>query len=393
MTKQNTVCYLFNPTIIMNKLCLFAFLLFIIACQDDNYHFPPIENHKNLKIDSLDFEKIELDVKDYECSYYGYSYISGNQINFVDKYLCQLFTFSADGQILSRNLGSGKGPKEVACTQISAISKLSNGELLILGYSLDHYFFSENLERTDAFWLSNNENTNKFEKSDTYTTFYPNLDIKNFGNYLYYNVYSESDHFNFIDTPQKYYENGKNLMQVNRKNGKIEKLLGNYPPFYRQNIGLYNAFPSLNYDLDSQGNLYLAYEADSTIYKYSAAFNPIKAFGYQGKDMNTHYKRIENWNECSTLMQQERSDEGFYTSLFYSPADHIIFRSYQKGIPSNTDGLLVYQNDTLIGNLSAPKHIKIGGYIAPYYYSTIITDAENDNMYVYRFRLPQYSIH
>ena len=372
----------------MNRFALPFFLFLLFSCKEGKIDFPNITNQSTIKIDSLTFEKIEFDLEEYECSFYGYSYCINNEIHFIDKYFCWLFAFSPEGKILYRELGQGRGPKEVICKRISNICKLQNGDLLVLGYTLDHYFFNKQYERENAFLLSNNNSGDKFNSSETYTTFYPNLNIKNYKDYLYYNIYSESDNFNFIDTPEKYYQNSKNLMQVNKKNGKVEKLIVNYPPFYLKNIGKYNAFPSINYDIDAQGNFYIAHEADSTIYKYNKEFIPVIAFGYMGKNMNTNYKPITSWKNCSLILQEERESKGYYTSLFISDNNHILFRSYQKGKPSPNDGLQIYQNETLIGDVLTPKSFKIGGYIAPYYYSTIINDIENEKMYVYRFKLP-----
>lgn len=372
----------------MRKLFIYLFLIILFACKKEKNDFPPIKSQQNIKIDSLTFEKIDFDLNEYECSYYGYTYFTGNEIHFIDKYFCWLYAFSPEGKILYRELGQGRGPKEVVCKRISSIAKLQNKDLLILGYTLDHYFFNKNYEKKDAFLLSNNQSLNIFERSDTYTTFYPNLEIKDYDNNLFYNIYSESDHFNFIDTPEKYYKNCKTFMQVDRETGNVKKLFGNYPPAYLNNIGKYNSFLSLNYTIDSQGNFYIAYEADSTIYKYSKNFTPLKAIGYKGKNMATNYKRLDSWKDFSTNMQDERSTKGYYISLYVSEFNNVIFRSYQKGIHTNNDGLQIYQNDTLIGDICTPKFFKIRGYIAPYYYSEIINDVENEKMYIYRFKLP-----
>lgn len=237
--------------------------------------------------------------------------------------------------------------------------------------------------------LQENNKTEIHENSDTYTTFYPNLVIKNFGDKLYYNLYSEAENFNFVYTPEKYYQKAYTLMQTNRDSGRVKKLLCPYPPFYQEHIGELDAMISLNYDFDSEGNLYVGFEADSTIYKYKQDEYPIKAFGYKGKNMNQNYQAIRSWEECSKMVSEDRTNKGYYTSLYVSPTDNYIFRTYQKGSHDSTDGLQIYQNEVLIGDVPAPKGIKIIGYIAPYYYSEIMTDIDidNDKMYIYRFKL------
>lgn len=370
-----------------NKLIIFSFLLVIISCGDKTSFYPNIVSQQNIQIDSVEFEKIELNLEDYECSYYGYSYIRDTNLYYVDKYFCWLFIFNKDGKLIQRELGQGRGPKEVITNRISSIASCQDGELMVLGYTLDHYFFDKNFERANAYMLQENKKAKTYENSDTYTTFYINLLIKNFKNKLYYNIYSETNNFNPINTPEKYYQKAYALMQTNKKNGHVEKLLCPYPPFYQAHIGELDAMTSLNYDIDPEGNLYVGFEADSTIYKYEKDKYPIKAFGYKGKNMDQKYQPIRSLEECSKIIYEDRKNKGYYTSLHVSPYNNYIFRTYQKGSHDSTDGLQIYQNEILIGDVPAPKGIKICGYIAPYYYSEIITDIDNDKMYVYRFKL------
>ena len=367
--------------------CLSLFLLSLLACQEEKRYYPKTVNSRNIQIDSVKFERLELDLHEYESSYYGYSFINDSCIYYVDKYLCWLFAFTKDGSLLFRELGQGRGPREVGCKRISGVANCQNNEFLILGYTLDHYFFKSTFDRSNAFLLENNIAGTIYEKSDTYTTFYPNLEIRNSGNSLYYNIYSESDNFNFIDTPEKYYEKARALMQVNKNNGKIERVFCPYPSFYQSDIGLYNAFPSLNYAFDLTGNLYVAFEADSTIYVYEKDKYPVGAFGYMGRDMNRNYIPIVNWNECSEIMYKERNTKGYFTSLFVSPVNQDVLRTYQKGEPLFEGGLQIYRKGILIGDVTTPCTLKISGYIPPYYYSDIIFDIENEKMYIYRFKI------
>lgn len=371
----------------MRCIFILVIVLGISACREDKFYYPEIVNSRNIQIDSIKFERLELNLNGYESSYYGYSFIDDSCIYYVDKYFCWLFAFTKDGSILFRKLGQGRGPGEVVCKKISGVARCQDHELLILGYTLDHYFFKRNLDRSNAFLLENNTAETIYEESATYTTFYPNLEIRNNGKNLYYNIYSECDNFNFIDTPEKYYKKSKTLMQVNKNNGKVERVFCSYPPFYQNDIGAYNAFPSLNYAFDNVGNLYVAFEADSTIYMYEKDKYPVRAFGYMGRDMNRNYNPIVNWEECSEIMYKERNTKGYFTSLFVSPINQDILRTYQKGEPLHNGGLQIYRKGVLIGDVKTPCVFKIKGYISPYYYSDIIFDVDNEKMYVYRFKL------
>lgn len=161
------------------------------SCHNTEFTYPQTMSQRNIQIDSITFEKIELNPQEYECSYYGFSFVKDNKIYYMDKYFCWLFIFSDTGELLSRELGQGRGPQEVVCKRISSISSCQNGDLLIMGYTLDHYFFNKKLEKTKAFLLENNKKREIAENSYTYTTFYTNLEIKNADVNLYYNIYSE----------------------------------------------------------------------------------------------------------------------------------------------------------------------------------------------------------
>ena len=107
---------------------------------------------------------------------------------------------------------------------------------------------------------------------------------KNFKNKLYYNIYSEANNFNPINTPEKILSKSvRTHAKPTKKMDMLKKLLCPYPPFYQAHIGELDAMTSLNYDIDPEGNLYVGFEADSTIYKYEKDKYPVKAFGYKGK--------------------------------------------------------------------------------------------------------------
>ena len=86
-----------------NTLILFSLLSIFISCGKGTSFYPNIVSQQNIQIDSIEFEEVELNLNDYECSYYGYSYIRDSNLYFVDKYLCWLFIFNSKGQVIQRN--------------------------------------------------------------------------------------------------------------------------------------------------------------------------------------------------------------------------------------------------------------------------------------------------
>ena len=59
----------------------------------------------------------------------------------------------------------------------------------------------------------------------------------------------------------------------------------------------------------------------------------------------------------------------------------------QKGGSQSTDGLQIYKDGVLLGDINVPKGLKVMGYVSPYYYSYVIADEEREIMYMYRFKL------
>ena len=53
------------------------------------------------------------------------------------------------------------------------------------------------------------------------------------------------------------------------------------------------------------------------------------------------------------------------------------------------DGLQIYKEGKLIADVSVPTNFRVMGYMAPYYYSYIIPnmDEEDNSLMLYRFRL------
>ena len=64
----------------------------------------------------------------------------------------------------------------------------------------------------------------------------------------------------------------------------------------------------------------------------------------------------------------------------------LLFRSYRKGGGSATDGLQVYRDGVLVGDVDVPLGFRMAGYVAPYYYSYVVPDEEGERLYMFRFK-------
>ena len=51
------------------------------------------------------------------------------------------------------------------------------------------------------------------------------------------------------------------------------------------------------------------------------------------------------------------------------------------------DGLQIYKNGVLLGDVDVPKNSHVIGYIPPFYYAAIDTDDESETITMYKFKL------
>ena len=147
-------------------------------------------------------------------------------------------------------------------------------------------------------------------------------------------------------------------------------------------------FSGVIFDIDNKGDFYVSYEADTLIYVYDHDYKPITSFGYSGIDLDTEYMIIEDFETSRKNYRNMRNTKGFYKWLEYDSSG-LIFRSYSKGENNIADGLQIYKDYTLIGDVEVPKGFRVAGKIDNYFYSYIIIDEEKSNMRIYRFELDE----
>ena len=141
---------------------------------------------------------------------------------------------------------------------------------------------------------------------------------------------------------------------------------------------------------------------DSLIYIFNEDFSALKeSFGYAGRDMSTDYQGLPSTNNNSALREywfNEMENRGYYTSLNYIEERDLLFRGYQKGGNSKSDGLQVYRGNRLIADVDVPKndnpyaplnHFEVIGYIDPWFYSNAFIDEKREEITIYRFRIDE----
>lgn len=339
----------------------------------------PTNEIQGIKLDTLCLDSIES-------SYVGSLEIDKGRILFIDKKFCYVFLFDKEGHFIKSVLGQGSGPKELGTNSIEGYSLLSDGYFFV-GSGNDCYLYN------DSFSINKKYVINKGDKDQPegydvpwiYSLFYQNLLMKGYKNNLYYTVTSEYKGLNFIEDADGYFNNVHYLAKMNLETGKVEKMLGKYPSVYTSNSAL-KPVCCINFDITSAGDFIVSFEGDSLIYEYNDDFEPTKTYGYAGKNIKMPTRALNTISDFRKNYKVSRDESGYYTSLKFINETNTLFRSYKRYAEAETDGLQIYKEGVLIGDIDVPNNFQILGYIAPYYYATCGIDEEHESIKILKFK-------
>ena len=372
------------------KIGTLILLTFLASCHrqtTDETLFAKVENvQPTNEVKNIEIETFPLDTID---SYYkGFMNICQNQILFIDEQLCYMFFFDENGKLINRKFGKGQGPSELMTSRIDGYAQLEPSGFFFVGASNDCHLYDSELQIQKRYVIDKGkrEGTANYETPWIYTLSYEHLAMKNYDKYLYYTVFSEYQDMNFINSPKSYFQNAHYLCKMNLETGNVEKMLGKYPPIYDEKEEL-KQFSFVDFDMDANGNFYISFEGDSLIYMYDNDFYPIKTFGYAGENMKESKRVLSTFSQFQEYYEKDRKESGFYTQLKYIRDTNLLFRSYTKGDEEKTDGLQIYKDGVLQGDIEVPKSFYVIGYIAPYYYATIDIDEKNEMIKMFRFKI------
>lgn len=373
----------------MNKAFLILYIpLFLLTsgCNEPSVKFPDVRNEKpNIKVDTLMLSAILCEPID--ASYVGSLYWANDSLLFLDTKFCALFIFDNNGKFIGQHLSQGPGPDELPTKNLTGYCHLRNGKHYLIGPSNDAYVFGTDFHKENFHLITrgNPVSENRYDDSFFYTLSYPKLIIRDYEDKIYMNVYCEHPDLHMFNSYSKYVSYAHYLAEINSSTGLMDKVFGNYtPPYKKENT---KQFTFVNYDIDRLGNFYISLEADSLIYCYDNSFNPLLSFGYEGKYMDKSYMTLSSIREFRKESVSQRETHSYYTWLEYIDEREILFRSYQKDMKQLSDGLQIYEKNTLIGDLNVPKGFKVIGYSDPYFIGAIPVDEDNERITFYKFKL------
>ena len=370
-------------------LCWIFIVCCAIACHSNKSEvlsdYPtPGRTGADISIHNPEICKVVMD-STFISSMYGRAGVVNGQLYYLDTYNSYLYMFNQDGIVQERHLGIGNNPDEINCGPIAAHAFTSDGNLVIYGTSDDVYVYTkEYVQHKDAsFRLRRDyskmeENTKPDPQAfETYT--FPRFMVcRSWNEKTYINNNSAAYGFNYFETPDDYSQNCRIITEYDIPNKKIGRLLGKgLPEIYQGTSDRNYIFSEFTFDIDEEGNFYVAFMADSFIYKFNKDFKPSVAFGLKGNDMDVDYLRVTNPKEIYPKANEQYETKGWYTWVEYIPEKNWVCRSYHKGAHATTDGLQIYDKENnLIADIDVPVGFKPVGYIHPYLYSDVIEQEE-----------------
>lgn len=361
-------------------LLLVLSLLLLPSCSEQSRGLKP-ESAKDIRYTEAVTDTITFRVEDSSTA--GLSGVQGDSLFFFDKYFAYLYSISVDGEVGSRRMGLGNGPGEIQTRSPLAVCVNSQNpeEILFLGGSYDAYSYLDGqVRRMD---MSPGNAPVSYESPSSYTLWDQVLFLGNEKS-LYYNVLGNADEVSIWEQVD-YFQQAAAFMKVDRVSGKMTPV-GNYPDSYVLDPKHYKMVPRAYMDLDGEDTFYVTYQADSLIYELDADFATKTVFGFQGKDMDTDYEEFSNDQEqMGRALMKNQEEKGYYNWI--KKVNGLLFRSYQKSAASDYDGLQIYEGRVLIGDVKIPRGMKVVGYVAPYYISSIVCDEDTETMWFYRFKL------
>ncbi len=368
----------------MKKIILAGICIAVVSCGKKTKTTSANKSVRDIKYETIDLDSVSVALDN--SSYDGYSWVSDGNLYFFDKFFCYAYKISPDGKTEGRWLGSGRAGNEVPIKSPLAIAA-KNDQILIMGGTNDGYLFN-NWEGMKTIGIKLSESNTSPNDSRTYTLYVPEFILKMHKDKFYYNTYAEQEGFNPAEHSKTYFRDARPIMEVDMKSG-IATPVGKYSKYYEDNHAKVKHLFGVYYDIDNKGNFHVSYQADSLIYVYDKEFNLLRSYGFQGAGMNVDYKTsLPNWDDYNLAYMEDVENKGYYYWIKNIEETGLLFRSYRKGSHSGHDGLQIYKDGALIGDVAIPKQFKVIGYAEPYYIGQIVGDMDNLTMHFYRFKLP-----
>ncbi|MCH8550235.1 MAG: hypothetical protein LAT80_15300 [Balneolaceae bacterium] len=376
--------------------CCFAFIACVQADTDQNWYNVAAESTSDILFNSVEIDTLVLE--DVSSSLEGKIFINNNELHFFDYRFGWLYTFDENGNMINRELGIGNGPSELPAGNIAFHTQTKDNGHIFIGTSFDFYTFDTQLERTytgrinwkqdrPLDYLASNPTP---EDQRSYDLAYGVTEIKSYGETVYLplmGAFPGDSEFNF--STDLFAEEARILALMNKKTGEVTEITGRYPPEFRNNSAS-RSFPLFFFDISGEDELTFTFATDSLIHVFTKDFEHKSSYGFAGRQMNKNYEIIPAnlaHNALGEWMMDQMEEKDIYTSVVYIEETGLVFRSYVLNASDTYDGMQIYRDNVLIGDVFVPKGMRIAGYKAPWYYGNMIPDYTELQKTVHRFQL------
>lgn len=361
-----------------------AFACILVSCTSEQVvTWPKLENtdYSYNTIREVQLTRVDLDSTYTSAS--GFSKVIDERVCFFDKYLSKLYVYSIDGKIISSKLGFGNGPQETVIRNAATFSSSANGELAICGSNTDYQVISENGISEPYVMLEylpdqKGESDNFFNYSYAWNNM---QSIFNNGS-IYISMDCEHPSFNYFEATDKILKHKKHVGVIDINNREVTMIFSGYPEIYQSNPYKYSSVNLINFDLYSNERFIVNFEGAPEIYVCNSKGIPKSVFGAEGRQIDQDYKEVKSYDLFDGYFEN-RENKGRYSILKYIEEDNLVFRSYIKGSQYDDDGLQVYKNEKIIGDISVPKGFYIIGKVGESYVSNIYFDESGGYFYIF----------
>lgn len=363
-----------------------AILLVLVSCTSNrDVIWPKLDktDYSHNIITRVQLTRVNLD--SVYTSESGFSKVIEDRVCFFDKYLSKLFVYSIDGKIESSKLGLGNGPQETVIRNAVTFSSSPNGELAILGSNTDYQIITEE-GLTEPYVTLTFLPDQKGEADNFFNYSYAWNNMQSIFNNgsIYISMDCEHPSLNYFETTEKTLKQKKHIGVIDVDTREVSMLLCGYPEIYHDNPYKYSSVNLINFDLYSNERFIVNFEAIPEIYVCNAKGTPKSVFGVEGRQIDQDYKEVKSYDMFDGYFEN-RENKGRYSFLKYIDEDNLIFRSYIKGSQYGDDGLQVYKNEKIVGDISVPKGFHVIGKVGEAYISNIYFDEKGG--YFYKFNL------
>jgi len=380
------------------NIFIITFLLLIISCSKEGdidsttfYDVAHIETTEQTKVIS----KIEIDTiliqSDIESSFVGDFSVFNDTLYFSDHFFGYLFRFNKEGDFIDKNIGKGNGPNEVRAFNYSIVS--ADGYYFLDGGSSNLCFFNKNFKKEKDFRVNWENKRSKQEvlanpvptlgDSYEFAFGYPGIFKPWDKNHMAIAITAAHPKFNGYFDTDLYYNHSRILAILNIDSGKIEKYIGRRSPEYLNYKNVPN-FDHFSFEIiDKQ--VFVSSMIDPNIYILEKKTgNAIGKFGQQGRDMKTDYPTTSTYKQAEDKWKEDQENFGHYRYIKYITNKKLLFRGYRKGKGAMTDGLQIYKENALIGDVAIPKGLEIIGMIGNDFYAENKEMNNDDALKIYK---------